>query len=50
MTRPVSIHVIMSFDNNVTSVMQSQQDTVTPFQILGGEAQVVQVNKFFFSF
>lgn len=24
-------------------MMQSQEDTVTPFQILGGEAQVVQV-------
>lgn len=25
--------------------MQSQQDTITPFQILGGEAQVVQVKE-----
>jgi hypothetical protein len=24
-------------------VYQSQQDTITPFQILGGESQVVQI-------
>jgi uncharacterized protein (AIM24 family) len=30
---------------NLTSgyMMQSQEDTITPFQILGGEAQVVQI-------
>ncbi|CAN6802450.1 unnamed protein product [Brassica oleracea var. botrytis] len=33
------VFVVLKSDH----VMQSQQDTITPFQILGGEAQVVQI-------
>lgn len=50
--RNFSMSVVFSDDVIMTlltidHVMQSQQDTITPFQILGGESQVVQVDCFF---